>query len=154
MVREQVKALAVKIRPPPLKHSETHSLIHMRWVLAINIVRTSGEMFAGFRGWGETEKPQVEKLVLDVKWFIFARFWLDKASSVLLRFATQSVWTGMAQDYYISFSLDFEYLNNRIAISWTLFIHLHYFISKLDEFLQYPCIFQDGSSESVIKLKE
>ena len=113
MMRGQVKALAA--------------------ILAMNIARTSEEMLAGFRG--ESEKPQLvlEKVMLNVMWFIFAWFWFDKASSALLRFATQSVWTGIAQDYH------FPLISNNVLITGSWFhelnLHLLYFISKPSVFV-------------------
>lgn len=47
-------------------------------ILRMNAARRSGEMFAGFTR--KTGKPQPKDMVLNVVWFIFARFWLDKAS--------------------------------------------------------------------------
>ena len=44
-------------------------------ILTVNTTRRSCEIFAGFRG--NEEKPQLDKLVLDVVSFIFVRFWLE-----------------------------------------------------------------------------
>ena len=52
-------------------------------ILTVNTARTSCEIFAGFRG--KDEKPQLDKLVLDLVSFISVRFWLVKTSSLSVR---------------------------------------------------------------------
>ena len=49
-------------------------------ILAINTACTSGELFAWFRR--KRHRLKVEDVVLNVVLFIFARFWLVKASSL------------------------------------------------------------------------
>ena len=49
-------------------------------ILTVKTARTSCEIFAGFIG--KVEKPQLDKLVLDVVSFIFVRLLIVKTSSL------------------------------------------------------------------------
>ena len=117
-----------------------------RTILAMNTARTSEEMFAVFTG--EISKPQLEKVVLNVVWFIFCRSNSTLLFFSLSRFATQSTYygTGIAQDYH------FSLISNNALIAGSRFhgLNLH-----LDNFIiETISVSQDGSSANVIKLEQ
>ena len=88
-------------------------------ILAMKAARTSGEI-ERFRSW--KQKVEIEKVVLIVVWFIFARFWLVRAFSLchgcwdgfvafctlLASFLNDSYKSGIAFNCIISICLHFN----------------------------------------------